>query len=212
MNTQPTYKMSAHSSYSAYRANDEDYSRYPYQRPDSDCRRSDSEEEARYPSSYKNDDGYRYSDRRSPEPRSPDRHSSDRRAEDVYPRSEPEKPSSPYQQGPAYQPYQPYQQGPAKLPGPTVKEPEIIVQLGLKKYRNSEYDIHDETYAKQMQLYELPEEFKVFTDGLLAEPRIRRDCLLNAIDDYKKTSFPRLSPAFDEAAHNCRPYQMCIIC
>ena len=85
-------------------------------------------------------------------------------------------------------------------------------QQKIKKFRAYSYDIHDETYAKQMQLYELPEEFKVFTDGLLAEPRIRRDCLLNAIDDYKKTSFPRLSPAFDEAAHNCRPYQMCIIC
>jgi len=100
-------------------------------------------------------------------------------------------------------------------PVPSDEEVAIEVQLARKKYRASSYDIHDETYAKQMQKYSLPEVFHRFTEGLLEEPLINRDRLLDAIDDYNKTDscddFP-LSLAFQNAAFNFRPYQPCVIC
>jgi hypothetical protein len=95
------------------------------------------------------------------------------------------------------------------------EEVAIEVQLARKKYRVASYDIHDETYAKQMQKYSLPDAFHKFTEGLMEEPRINRECLLDAIDDYNKTDscdvFP-LPVTFQNAALNFRPYQPCVIC
>ena len=81
-----------------------------------------------------------------------------------------------------------------------------------RKYRSVKYDIHDRTYAKQMQFYELPPEFSEFTDGLLKETHINRFDLLEAIENYKAKGLPRLPGVFEEVAFNCRPYQSCIIC
>ena len=81
-----------------------------------------------------------------------------------------------------------------------------------RKYRAVKYDIHDQTYAKQMQFYELPPEFSEFTDGLLKETHINRFNLLEAIDNYNAKGLPDLPCVFQDVAFNCRPYQPCVIC
>ena len=87
----------------------------------------------------------------------------------------------------------------------------INVQL-RKKYRAATYDKHDETYATQMKRYDIPQAFNDFTDGLMNETHINRFSLLEAIDDYKRTEDAKtLSPLFQDAAFNFRPYQPCCI-
>jgi hypothetical protein len=81
-----------------------------------------------------------------------------------------------------------------------------------RKYRAVKYDIHDQTYAKQMQFYELPPEFSEFTDGLMKETHINRFNLLEAIDNYNAKGLPDLPCVFQDVAFNCRPYQQCVIC
>jgi len=81
-----------------------------------------------------------------------------------------------------------------------------------RKYRSLTYDIHDQTYAKQMQFYDLPPEFSEFTDGLLKETHINRFDLLEAIENYKAKGLPQLPCVFQDVAFNCRPYQTCVIC
>jgi hypothetical protein len=81
-----------------------------------------------------------------------------------------------------------------------------------RKYRALTYDIHDQTYAKQMQFYDLPPEFSEFTDGLLKETHINRFDLLEAIENYNAKGLPQLPCVFQEVAFNCRPYQTCVIC
>lgn len=81
-----------------------------------------------------------------------------------------------------------------------------------RKYRSVDYDIHDQTYAKQMQFYELPPEFSEFTDGLLEETHINKNGLLDAIKDYTAKGLPKLPGVFTDVAFNCRPYQTCVIC
>jgi len=81
-----------------------------------------------------------------------------------------------------------------------------------RKYRSLTYDINDQTYAKQMQFYDLPPEFSEFTDGLLKETHINRFDLLEAIENYKAKGLPQLPCVFQDVAFNCRPYQTCVIC
>jgi hypothetical protein len=87
-----------------------------------------------------------------------------------------------------------------------------------KKYRARIYDAHDTTYATHMaKVYyighnqETKEKFNTFTDFLMDESAINRHYLLDAIDDYNKTTdalrFP-LSCHFCDSAFNYRPYQM----
>ena len=85
-----------------------------------------------------------------------------------------------------------------------------------KKYRATQYDIHDETYANTLRNIESDNEaFNTFTENLMAEPRINRYSLLKAIDEYNEDPASKLSPLsgrFMDEAFNCRPYQACIIC
>ena len=91
-------------------------------------------------------------------------------------------------------------------------EPEIYVQIPVRKYRAHKYDIHDETYAKELSTYSLPEEFHTFTERLMYEPRMNRFALLRAIDDYKQAGLPALSIQFQDTAFNFRTHQACVIC
>jgi len=82
------------------------------------------------------------------------------------------------------------------------------------KYRASEYDIHDETYATKLKSFETPDEFNKFTDGLMNEKYINRYKLLNAINDYKNTDLYKINPlstVFEDVAFNFRPYNNCVI-
>jgi hypothetical protein len=98
---------------------------------------------------------------------------------------------------------------------PSANETTPLKQVPLKKYRVPNYDIFDEKYANRLcSLYKVPPKFNKFTDGLMDESRINRQCLLTAISDYKKTElyvkFP-LSESFQDEAFNFRPYQSCVI-
>jgi hypothetical protein len=87
------------------------------------------------------------------------------------------------------------------------------LQEPLKKYRARNYDKSDEEYATQMRKYEIPQEFRDFTEGLMDETHINRFGLLQAIEDYERTRPEiQLSCAFQNGAFNCRPYQPCVIC
>jgi len=82
----------------------------------------------------------------------------------------------------------------------------------LKKYRAAKYDKHDEEYATQMKKYDIPQEFRDFTDGLMDETHINRYAILQAIDDFqRKHPEIRLSCPFLDNSFNYRPYQPCII-
>ena len=82
----------------------------------------------------------------------------------------------------------------------------------LKKYRYREYDVHDEKYATQMKKYDIPQEFKDFTEGLLDETHINRFALLQAIEDFQRARPDvELSGVFQDGAFNYRPYQPCVI-
>ena len=82
----------------------------------------------------------------------------------------------------------------------------------LKKYRARNYDKSDEEYATQMKKYQIPQEFRDFTEGLMDETYINRYGLLQAIDDFQRTRPEiQLSCAFQNGAFNCRPYQPCVI-
>jgi hypothetical protein len=94
-----------------------------------------------------------------------------------------------------------------------LQEPANNLQEPLKKYRARNYDKSDEEYATQMRKYEIPQEFRDFTEGLMDETHINRYGLLQAIDDYERTRPEiQLSCAFQNGAFNCRPYQPCVIC
>ena len=96
------------------------------------------------------------------------------------------------------------------------EQEEQLQQAIKKKYRATQYDIHDETYANTLRNIESDNEaFNTFTENLMAEPKINRYSLLKAIDDYNEDPASKLSPLserFMDEAFNCRPYQACIIC
>lgn len=82
----------------------------------------------------------------------------------------------------------------------------------LKKYRYIYYDNDDKEYATEMKTYEIPQEFRDFTEGLMDETHINRFGLLKAIDDYEKIMpEKKLSSSFTNKAFNFRPYQQCTI-
>jgi hypothetical protein len=99
-----------------------------------------------------------------------------------------------------------------KTGGPALPEAFQKAAEHCRKYRALTYDSHDQTYAKQMQFYDLPPEFSEFTDGLLKETHINRFDLLEAIENYKAKGLPQLPCVFQDVAFNCRPYQTCVIC
>jgi hypothetical protein len=85
--------------------------------------------------------------------------------------------------------------------------------VALKKYRARNYDNSDKEYATQMKKYEIPQDFRDFTEGLMDETHINRFGLLQAIEDFQRTRPEiQLSCAFQNGAFNCRPYQPCVIC
>lgn len=94
---------------------------------------------------------------------------------------------------------------------PLFLETTIVVDVCHAKnspYRACMYDEYDRKYASVMKSIEYPEEFNIFTQGLMDETSINRNCLLNAIDDYKHANKdPRLSDYFRDNAFNYRPYQ-----
>jgi hypothetical protein len=99
-------------------------------------------------------------------------------------------------------------------------EDESVVEKtqNIKPYRAHTYDIYDEKYANQMRTIYCPniDKFNEFTDNLMNDVQINRNCLLDAIDDYKRTkecrSYP-LTVGFEDSAFNYRPYQPgCMIC
>ena len=91
-----------------------------------------------------------------------------------------------------------------------------------ERERNAEFlDEHDETYANHLReifLKYIPEHaqkaFNNYTDNLMAETRISRSILLEALHAFKATAeyVPADWPeVFDDAAFNFRPYQPCTI-
>jgi hypothetical protein len=106
---------------------------------------------------------------------------------------------------------------------------EIVIVL---KYRPSplyKFDNYDELYAMELKRHfsKLTEnaqrEFNLFTDNLMVEKFINRNCLLDAIVDFKKTDYFKnkckdvyelpnyIWKNFDNNSYNFRPYQPCII-
>lgn len=78
----------------------------------------------------------------------------------------------------------------------------------VKKYRAASYDKHDKSFAKQMQIFAVPQEFNNFTNELLKEAQISQACLLEAIADYNKTENKKpLTDDFQKAAKHCRKYR-----
>ena len=86
-------------------------------------------------------------------------------------------------------------------------------------YRNTIYDSHDMKYANTLRglFYKLSPEcqtsFNRFTINLMAENAIRRNKLLDAIDDFKGLNFKICNAegyqwnTFADNAWNYRPYQ-----
>jgi len=106
---------------------------------------------------------------------------------------------------------------------------DIVIVL---KYRPSplyKFDNYDELYAIELKRHfsrlneNAQKEFNLFTDNLMIEKFINRNCLLDAIADFKKTDYfttitqkeydlPNYAwTIFDNNSFNCRPYQPCII-
>jgi hypothetical protein len=92
----------------------------------------------------------------------------------------------------------------------------------FKPFRSIAYDDHDQTYARNLTANFIRNHseatrlsFNAFTEGLMDEPRINRNSLLDAISAYEKTLTSQccpLSTRFTDEAFNCRPYQPCVIC
>lgn len=96
-----------------------------------------------------------------------------------------------------------------------VEQEPTLLEESKKKFRAAKYDVHDETYARTLSAIECDNiAFNTFTENLMAEPRINRYCLLDAIEAYnllpEAQQYP-LSQRFQDEAFNCRPYQACII-
>ena len=101
---------------------------------------------------------------------------------------------------------------PLPSPSPSEDPPVIKNTDPLKKYRAEKYDVHDEKYATQMKKYEIPHEFRDFTEGLMDETHINRFGLLQAIEDFQRAHPDvELSCVFQDCAFNYRPYQPCVI-
>jgi len=105
----------------------------------------------------------------------------------------------------------------------------------ILKYRAYEYDIHDTTYANELNVkYSyipsyIQTKFNIFTKNLMNDEKINRICLLNAIDDFNKYNNTHADNidiknkidlaylndrdwiSFTDCAFNCRPYQSCMI-
>jgi hypothetical protein len=97
-------------------------------------------------------------------------------------------------------------------PDTKIEDPEDKTEEPLKKYRARSYDDFDKKYAIKMKNYDIPQEFRDFTCGLMEETHINRFGLLQAIEDYEQTKPEKeLSSAFTDNAFNYRPYQPCII-
>jgi hypothetical protein len=105
----------------------------------------------------------------------------------------------------------------------------------ILKYRAHEYDIHDTTYAKELNVRfsyvpsYIQNKFNTFTKNLMNDEQINRFCLLNAIDDFNKYNNTHTDDidnenkidsaylndrdwiSFTDCAFNYRPYQSCMI-
>ena len=98
------------------------------------------------------------------------------------------------------------------------------------KYRphSNIYDNGDELYTFEVKRHfsklsiNAQNEFNIFTDNLMVEKFINRNCLLDAIADFKKTEYfsnidnEYVLPAFawsifDNESFNYRPWQPCVI-
>lgn len=86
-------------------------------------------------------------------------------------------------------------------------------------YRSSIKDDSDKNYATQLRKnfynleLEIQSEFDKFTQNLMQENYISRNCLLDAIDDFYRIHFELCSGSmawcrFTDNAFNYRPYQM----
>ena len=94
--------------------------------------------------------------------------------------------------------------------------PYISTSSAHKRFRNRIYDIHDMIYANKLSnIYYInhtqatKEKFNLFSEYLMDEPAIRKDRMIYAIEEYKKTpdniKYP-LSLFFVSAALNFKPY------
>lgn len=104
-----------------------------------------------------------------------------------------------------------------------INDIEIKNEEPIKPYRFYTYDIHDTTYAKTLHESfqnidkQLQNEFNSFSDNLMLDKQINRFCLLDAIDDFKKSDNYKKNVInyhwinFIDLAFNCRPQQGCSI-
>ena len=103
--------------------------------------------------------------------------------------------------------------------------------VNVLKYRPSSsytFDKYDEMYAMELKRHfsklseNAKKEFNLFTDNLMIEKFINRNCLLDAIVGFKRTEYfknihneyelPNYAwTIFDDNSFNCRPYQPCVI-
>jgi hypothetical protein len=102
---------------------------------------------------------------------------------------------------------------------PAIHARALVLYETDKKYRSCSYDEYDGMYARCLKALfnstmdePIRRAFNEFTDGLMDEPRIRRNFLLDAIRDFEKQNIDRLSTVFSNEAFNYRPYQPCVIC
>jgi hypothetical protein len=94
--------------------------------------------------------------------------------------------------------------------------PYISTSSAHKRFRNRIYDVHDMIYANKLSnIYYInhtqatKEKFNLFSEYLMDEPAIKKDRMIYAIEEYKKTfdniKYP-LSLFFVSAALNFKPY------
>jgi hypothetical protein len=94
--------------------------------------------------------------------------------------------------------------------------PYISTSSAHKRFRNRIYDVQDMMYADKLSnLYYInhtqatKEKFNFFSEYLMDEPAIKKERLIYAIEEYKKTpdniKYP-LSLFFESAALNFKPY------
>jgi hypothetical protein len=92
-----------------------------------------------------------------------------------------------------------------------IEETPIIILN--KKYRSKYYNAFDSNYAKKLsEIYyschnqETINKFNIFSENLMNEPSIDRNCLLDAIEEYQETRYDnfQLNVRFINAAWNLR--------
>lgn len=104
----------------------------------------------------------------------------------------------------------------------TVLASQIKPEPVYKKYRINPnlYDHYDTLYATKLsEIFQqnihsdAQESFNLFTENLMENKQISRNCLLDAIRDYEQTNgCDQLHVSFTNVAFNYRPYQPCVIC